>query len=317
MTGFRYHRPPTVAAALEAAANGGLLLAGGTEVVSWIREGLAAPADLVDISRLPLAEIRTDGDLLRLGGTVRLAELALSPIVRTEVPSLAAAVEAAASPAIRSMGTLAGNLLQKNRCPYFRSTGPCNQRAPGSGCAARAGDHRAAAIFDGSEWCVAVSPSDLAVVLAAVDARVSLERVGASREVAVESLLTGPAPIRPGELVTEILIPRGVATQGAAFRKLRERAAFDFALVSAAASCRAVDGVVAEARLVLGAVAPGPRRCRVAEAAMLGRPLEPAGVAAAVEQELALATPLLGNEIKVELARRLAVDVVLSAGGAR
>ena len=314
----RYHRPATVAAALEAvAAEGALPLAGGTEVVAWLKEGLAAPATLVDISRLPLAGIRRDGTLLRIGATTRLADLTASDIVRQEAPSLALAAADAASPAIRAMGTLAGNLLQKNRCPYFRSTGPCNQRAPGTGCSARVGDHRAGAIFGGSEWCIAVHPSDLAVVLAALDARILIDRAGGRRETDIHGLTGGGEErLRPGELVTEIVVPLQPTARTAAYRKIRERAGFDFALVSAAAACQVVDGVVTGARLVLGGVAPSPRRCRGAEAALIGKPLEPIGVAAAVEAELALATPLPGNAFKVELVGRLAVDVLLAAGGA-
>jgi xanthine dehydrogenase YagS FAD-binding subunit len=316
MRPFEYRRAATLA---EAAALGTdpdtAILAGGTELVAWLDAGIVAPGRLVDISRVAASAIDLEGDQLRIGALARVGDVAADPRVRAEAPALAAAIAAAASPAIRAMGTLAGNLLQRTRCPYFRSGGPCNQRIPGSGCPARDGDHRAGAIFGLSAECVAVHPSDPAVALVHLDASVVLVSAAGSRSAPVRSLYPelagGPSGLADGELIAEIVVPVGPVSRAARYRKVRDRAAFDFALVSVAASCQVEAGTIRAARLTLGSVGPGPRRCRAAEAALIGAPMDRASVERAVDAELALAEPLPGNRFKVELVRRVAVDLIL------
>lgn len=322
MLPFAYRRAATVAEVAAAAAGGDvLLLAGGTEVLPWLRDGLAAPALLLDISRLPLAGITVDPrGSLRIGALTSLADVAADPAVRRRAPLLAQAASLSASPAIRHMGTLAGNLLQRTRCPYFRAGPgvPCNRRLAGSGCPARDGGHRGAAILGGSDACVAVHPSDPAVALVALDAVVEIQGPGGRREVELDRLyrLPGAAPDRdtllePGDLVTAVVIPAWPIGERARYLKLRERAGFDFALVACAA---VVDET--EARIALGGVAPKPWRCRVAEAALAGGPFTPERVRDALRSELAGAAPLPGNDFKVELAVRAGVRALLEAAEA-
>jgi xanthine dehydrogenase YagS FAD-binding subunit len=325
MLPFAYElvRTPAEAVARGSAA-GAAFLAGGTELLCWMRDGLAAPASLVDIGRLPLGGVDLDDEGgLRIGALARLADLAGHGLVRRAAPCLAQAIESAASPAIRSMSTLGGNLLQRTRCPHFRAGPgvPCNRREPGAGCSARAGDHRAAAILGGSDWCISTHPSDPAVALAALDASIEVLGPAGPRRLDLDQLYRPPAAapgqetgLAPGELITAIRIP---ARAGAvsSYVKVRDRAAFDFALVSCAAASRVEGGAFQAVRLALGGVASRPWRCRVAEAQLVGGPATPERMAQALGEELAAARPLEGNRFKVELARRVALRALREASG--
>jgi xanthine dehydrogenase YagS FAD-binding subunit len=307
---FGWRRAASLEEALAAAAEGALPVAGGTEVVPWLRDGIVAPGELVDLSRLPLDAVtrRSDGGLA-LGATARLADLAAHPQVRAGVPLLAQAIAAAASPAIRHMSTLAGNLLQRTRCPYFRAGPgvPCNLRAPGTGCPARTGLHRTAAILGLRDDCIAAHPSDPAVALAALEAALVLAGPGGTRAVPVAEDLA--EVVGAGELVTAVHLPAPAAGARVRFLKVRDRAAFDFALVS----CAVVLPAGGPPRLALGGVAPGPWRCRTAEGELAGRDATPDRVRRAMQAELAAAAPLEANRFKVELAVRLVVRAVREA----
>ncbi|MFN0179510.1 MAG: FAD binding domain-containing protein [Gemmatimonadales bacterium] len=317
MEPFRYHRPASADEALREAGPGAAFLAGGTELVPWLKDGIARPADLIDIGGLGLSGVRRDGDVLRIGAATRLAEVATHPAVRAELPALVTAIDEAASVAVRHQGSLAGNLLQAPRCPYFRAAGApagygCELRAPGSGCAARSGDARSAAIFPGSHPCIAVQPSDPAVVLALLGAELTVRSAAGSRVQAIESLYhAGPrvGVIEPDELITEIVVTLGARARSARFGKVRDRASFDFALVSAAVT-RSADGP----EIVVGGVAWGPRRCRTAEAALTGQPLGAAAIRAALDAEFAGAEPRSDNAFKRELAIRLVADLLAETG---
>jgi xanthine dehydrogenase YagR molybdenum-binding subunit len=311
---FRRAANPEEAMAI-AGAPGAAFLAGGTELVAWLAEGIATPSLVVDIGGIGIDGVARDDRTILIGGGARLADVAGHPVVREHLALLVDAIEAAASPAIRSRGTIAGNLLQRTRCPYFRSRGPCNKLVPGTGCGAREGDHRSAAIFGGNDRCIAVHPSDVAVALAALDATLVIAGPGGRRESPIAELYQDAEPTRdftlePAELVLGLAIPIPEPGWRSAYLKVRDRASFDFALISAAVACRTDGGVVSDVRLVLGGVAHRPWRCRVAEAAMIGRPLDRVTALEAIAAELDRATVLPGNRFKLDLCRRTVAAIV-------
>jgi xanthine dehydrogenase YagS FAD-binding subunit len=320
MRPFDYIRATEVAQAVALVSErpNARFLGGGTNLVDLVRRGVEAPDSLVDVTGLPLTQVEetTDGGL-RVGAVVTNADLAHHALVRSRYPLLAQAVLAGASGQLRAMATVGGNLLQRTRCVYFTDlTTPCNKREPGSGCAARDGFSRYAAVLGASDSCVAVHPSDMAVALTALDARVELTSLGGVREVAVTDLyrLPGETPhletvLAPGELVTAVLLPP--PPSGAMrYRKVRDRASYAFALVSVAAVLGIDDGRVTTVRLGLGGVAPRPWRAARAETVLHGAEPTDETVLAAVDAELADATPLPGNEFKLGLTRRTVLAVL-------
>ncbi|MCX4728170.1 xanthine dehydrogenase family protein subunit M [Streptomyces sp. NBC_01306] len=295
-------------------------LGGGTNLVDLMKLGVEAPGTLVDVSGLPLDTVsELPGGGLRIGATVRNSDLAAHPAVRRDLPVLAQALLSGASGQLRNMATTGGNLLQRTRCPYFQDTGqPCNKREPGSGCGALDGVNRDHAVLGHSAHCVATHPSDMAVALAALDAEIELVGPGGERKVPVADFhrLPGDRPqqdtvIRPGELITSVVVPASSGGMPSAYRKARDRSSYAFALVSVAAVLAVGDdGLIRHARLCFGGVAHKPWRAVTAEALLVGAPAGEDTYLRAAEAELAQAAPLSGNAFKVRLARRLAVDTL-------
>ena len=332
-----YRRAGSAAEAIALAADhrDAVFLAGGTEVVNWLKQGIVAPPLLIDLTGCDLGRITWNADTLSIGALARLTAIAAHSDVRQAAPAVAQALEATASPAIRQMATLAGNLLQRTRCPYFLGTRHsafgtrpsaerrvpsaecCNRREAGSGCGAGSGDQRGSAIFGASLSCIATHPSDVAVVLAVLEAELVVEGEAGRRTLAVEGLY--PAVADPaventlvrGELITSIRVPLGRAASRTRYLKIRDRSSFDFAVVAAAGYLIVEDGLIAEARLALGGVAARPWRARTAEAHLIGRKPGPEVVARAMGAELAGAVLLPGNRYKAELAVRAATKVLL------
>jgi xanthine dehydrogenase YagS FAD-binding subunit len=328
MRPFAYDRPATPADAVALLARGGSqarFLGGGTNLVDLMKLGVEAPDRLVDVSRLARDQIDQthDGGLL-IGGGVPNAELAADPNVRSLYPVLARALLSGASGQIRNQATVAGNLLQRTRCSYFQDISkPCNKRRPGSGCPARAGHHRELAILGHSPSCLATHPSDMAVALAALDARVHLLGPAGPRTIPLSELYRLPADqphhethLEPGELITAVEIPALAAAANSDYRKVRDRASFAFALVSVAAVLAVEDGRVRDSRIALGGVAPVPWRAGRAERALRGAPATPESFAAAAAAELDLAKPLPGNAFKVTLAANLLVETLVDLASA-
>ncbi|MFF3833178.1 FAD binding domain-containing protein [Streptomyces sp. NPDC002458] len=324
MRPFAYLRPASVAEAVRAGAGdpGARFLGGGTNLVDLMKLGVESPGLIVDVSRLPLDRVEpTDDGGLRIGATVRNSDLAAHPGVRSGYPALSQALLAGASGQLRNTATTGGNLLQRTRCPYFQDVSkPCNKRLPGSGCPAREGAHRDLAVLGHSEDCVATNPSDMAVALAALDAAILLHGPEGERTVPVTDFhrLPGDNPdqdtvIRPGELITEVVLPPPAATS--LYRKARDRASYAFALASVAAVLSVRDGRVERAALAFGGVAPRPWRARVAEDVLRGAPADEETFARAVSAELATARPLRDNGFKVDLAHRLAVGALAELAG--
>lgn len=299
-----------------AAAPGTAFLAGGTNLVDLMKLGVAQPAVLVDIRQLPLDFVEElPGGGLRIGATVRNSELAAHPSVRERYPALSQALLSGASGQVRNIATVAGNLLQRTRCPYFQDVSkPCNKRSPRSGCPAVEGEHRGLAILGHSPSCVATHASDMAVALAAFDARVEILGAAGAHTLPIGEFyrLPGERPDRDtvleaGELVVAIELHGGLAGARSAYRKARDRASFAFALVSVAAVASISDGVLGDCRIALGGVAHRPWRASRAEELLRGEAPRRDLFARAANAELVFARPLRDNGFKVELARRLMV----------
>lgn len=309
MMPFSYRRVPDVAAAVEAARQPGTrYIAGGTNLLDLMKVNVEKPEHLVDISRLPLGEVKDEADGgLAIGAMVSNAALAADERVRARYPVLAMALVNGASPQLRNQATTGGNLLQRTRCAYFYDTAkPCNKRMPGSGCSALEGFNRMHAVLGGSAACIAVHPSDMAVAMMALDAEVETS----SRRIELANFyrLPGETPaqetaLAPGELITAIHLPPPPAGRQV-YRKVRDRASYAFALVSVAAILDAGGGRVREARVALGGVATRPWRALEAEKALAGARLDRAAFDDAGEREMAGAVGHGGNDFKVPLARR-------------
>ncbi len=311
MRPFAFAAPPTLDEALDGFDADCAYLAGGTSLVDLMKLDVARPRRVIDINALPLRGITADGRELRVGALERLSDIVRHPAVASSYPVLRQAVLTSASPQLRNMATIGGNILQRTRCGYFRDTAtPCNKREPGSGCSALAGDNRNHALFGGSQSCVAVHPSDPAVALIALGAAVELHGPGGTRTVLLDDFyrLPGDTPeietvLRPGELITGVTIAHLPWAAKSIYVKVRDRQAYEFALVSAAVAVDLADGVVRDVRIALGGVGTKPWRATGIEEALRGRELTLSAAAAAAHAADG-ARPLSGNAFKVELLRR-------------
>lgn len=326
MRAFRYHRPADVAeaVALLDADPEAAYLGGGTNLVDLMKLGVQRPGLLVDVTGLPLdaVEAGPDGGL-RIGATVRNSDLAAHPLVRRDYPLLARALLAAASGQVRNMATTAGNLLQRTRCGYFQDTAKaCNKREPGAGCAALHGQNRELAILGWSKRCVATHPSDLAVALVALDAVVEVREPTGLRDVPLTELHRTPGdhPEREttlprGALITAVRVPPLPFARRSEYLKVRDQAAFAFAVGSVAAALDLDGEVVRDVRLAYGAVAHRPWRAYRAEELLRGRPFTAELAGRAADAELAAARPLRHNAFKVPLIRNLTVRALTVLAG--
>jgi len=327
MTPFNYQRASNVDEAVRLGQEPGtMFIGGGTHLLDLMKGGVAAPQRLIDVSKLPplvtIAELPDGG--MRIGAAVLNSDLANHALIRARYPLLAQALLAGASPQLRNMATVAGNLLQRTRCPYFYDTAfeHCNKRRPGSGCDALEGLARSHAVLGTSEACIATHPSDMCVALAALRATVRVRGARGERTIAFADFhrLPGDTPQRDttlesGELITAVDLPRSPFAQRAHYLKVRDRASYAFALVSVAAALDVADGAVRDAALALGGVAHKPWRVPQAEAMLIGRPLSVASMQAAAEALLQGARPHPHNAFKVELARASVVRALSNAGG--
>jgi xanthine dehydrogenase YagS FAD-binding subunit len=327
---FTFTRPSGTGEAVRAVAGDpdAMFLAGGTNLVDHLKLGVARPGLVVDVRTLTSREITGTGDGgLRIGAAVTNSELAADRRVRERYPVLAQALLSGASGQLRNMATTGGNPLQRTRCVYFQDvTVPCNKRELGSGCAAVGGYTRYHAVLgvppdpDAADpgTCIATHPSDMAVALAALDARVQVEGPGGAREIPFSELhrLPGDDPSRDtvlehGELITAIDLDPLPAGAQSAYRKVRDRASYAFALVSVAAAVTIDGGLVSDARIALGGVAHKPWRATRAEEVLLGRPPTEENFRVAAEAELTAAHPQDGldggNGFKIPLATRTIV----------
>lgn len=323
MLPFVLEKVRSVEDAIAAAASGARYIAGGTTLVDLMRDEVERPERLADINGLPLGGIRAEGEDVVLGALARMADVAAHPDVRRLQPLVAESLIEGASPQLRNMATIGGNLLQRVRCPYFRMLdAPCNKRSPGSGCAALDGLNAGHAILGTSEHCVATHPSDLAVALVALDATMRVRGPQGERSFPVEQLfrLPGDTPhlehaLLPGELILEVRIPGGPHSRRARYLKVRDRASYEFALVSAAVALDLDGTVVRAARIAAGGVGTRPWRLKACEELLVGKPLDGSVLEAAARAAVQGARPLHHNHYKVELLPRTIVRAIEMAGG--
>jgi xanthine dehydrogenase YagS FAD-binding subunit len=327
MIDFEYIRPTDVEGAMRAAARpSSRFVAGGTTLIDLMKLDVERPTQIVDLN--PLVErdaaLATVSELpgggLRLGALAHMSDVAWDQRVRERYPLVSQSLLFAASGQVRNMATIGGNVLQRTRCWYFRDTAmPCNKREPGSGCSALAGNNRIHAVLGTSSHCIATHPSDLAVALAALDATVRVQGLGARGSPMVRAIpftalhvLPGTHPeqetvLRPGELITAIDLPALPFASRSLYLKVRDRASFAFALASAAVAIDLQGRTIHAARVALGGVATKPWRSREAERALVGQPANARTFRAAAEAALAGARPRKDNAFKVELAKRTLV----------
>jgi len=318
MRPLTYQRAASVEDALSLAAGspGSAFLAGGTTEVDLIRAGVSPTEHLVDINGLPLAAVEElpEGGL-RFGALARMSDVARLAAVVERYPAISRALLLGASPQLRNMASMGGNLRQRTRCAYLRDgISPCNKREPGSGCSALEGFNRGHAILGTSEHCIATHPSDVAVALAAFDAVVHTVRPDGERAIALDDFFRLPGdtphlehPLDPGELIVAIEVPGLPLARRSTYLKLRDRRSYEFALVAVAAALEVEGGVVTGARLAFGGVGTKPWRARRAEALLVGAPAEAASFRRAADAELAAAVVRRHNAFKIELAARAAV----------
>jgi xanthine dehydrogenase YagS FAD-binding subunit len=324
MNRFTYTRAADVAAAVrEVAADGAArFIAGGTNLIDLMKENVERPSRLIDITRLPLAEIGAGPDGgLRLGALATNTDVAYNPDVERRYPLLSRAILAGASPQLRNMATVGGNLMQRTRCYYFYDTAtPCNKRQPGAGCSALNGFNRIHAILGTSEHCIAVHPSDMCVALAALEAVVRVRGPGGDRAIPFAEFhrLPGDTPhldtnLGADEIITAVDLPAKGFAEHHAYLKVRDRRSFAFALVSVAAALEMDGPTVKEARLALGGVAHKPWRDRQAEALLQGQGATRDNFRRAAEALLRDAKGFGHNNFKVELAKRAVVRALSHA----
>lgn len=311
---FQYDRASSVPAKQPA---GALFLAGGTQLVDLMKLGVMAPERLVDVNDLPYNTIEAGADGLKLGSLVRMSQLEHHPDVRRDYPVIAETMALAASQQIRNMASLAGNVLQRTRCEYFRdpSVAQCNKHSPGSGCAALDGVNRKFAVLGVSDQCIASYPGDFAQALVALGAQVQTT----SRALPFEQLHTGPADphietvLAPGEFIIGFTVPSGPWTKRSTYVKVRDRESYAYGLATAAVALHIEGGIVQEARIGLGGVAYKPWRAHGAEAALKGKRLDQDGAASAARIAFDGATPRGENAFKVDLGQRTLVRALLHA----
>lgn len=329
MRPFEYTKPRTVAAAVQAVADGGpgaRFIAGGTTLYDLMKLTVETPTTVVDLTGLrELTTFDTSRDQeLMFGALAPMSDVASDPRLVRDYPALSESLWRAASQQLRNMATVGGNLLQRTRCAYFRGGEPyaCNKRTPGSGCAAIGGLDRGHAVLGGSTSCIAVYPGDWPVALVAFDAQVDTLSPRGGRTIALESLHREPGAtphiettLAPDELIVRIRVPATPLGRASTYHKIRDRESYAFALVSAAVALHMDGETVREARVALGGVATRPWRASWAERALADRTLNPATARAAGDEAFVDARAGRDNGFKIELGARTVADALMIAKG--
>jgi xanthine dehydrogenase YagS FAD-binding subunit len=322
MRNFTYAAPRNVADAVRLAGQpGARIIAGGTDLLNLMKDGAQSHGAIVDINGLALNDIDQRDGVIRIGALARMSDVAAHPAVRRSLPVVSEALLNSASPQVRNMAAVGGNVLQRTRCGYFRDSGTtCNKKSPGSGCPALDGENRGHAILGGSDHCIAVHPSDLAVALLAVDAVALTDR----RRIPFADfhVVPGTSPDREtvlghGELITGFEIPVTPLAGRSKYLKLRDRATFEFAVVAVAAALDLRGKTVRDVRLTFGGVATKPWRSPEAEAALRGKPLTTTTIADAGRALVRGAVTRDHNAFKVDLVQRALDGLLRDLGGVR
>lgn len=320
MKPFTLTAPVDVPEALDQFRDGSAYLAGGTTLVDLMKLEVMTPRNVLDISQLPLRGIRPEGGGVFIGALERMSDVAEHKLIAAAYPVVSQALAASASPQVRDMATIGGNLLQRTRCGYFRDPAvACNKRRPGSGCPAIEGANRMHAVLGTSDACVAAHPSDLAVALVALDASVELIGHGGRRRLPLAGFyrLPGTEPhleteLRPGELVAGVAVPAVPGARRSVYVKVRDRQSYEFALASAAVAVDVRDGAIVEARVAAGGVGTRPWRLPAVEQALAGAPMRQEAFEAAVARAADGARPLSQNAFKPTLLQRTIIRALMT-----
>jgi xanthine dehydrogenase YagS FAD-binding subunit len=313
---------PTDAASAVASRPGAMFLAGGTTLVDLIKVDVLTPDTVVDVRHLGLSGIDVSDDAITVGAAVTNSQLAWHEVVRGRFPVLSEAILSGATTQIRNMATVAGNIVQRTRCSYFRDVhASCNRRQPGSGCDALDGFNRGHAVLGVSEHCIATHPSDMCVAMIVLDVEIHTVRAdGTTRSIPFRDfhLAPGDTPhvevaLAHGELITHIVIPHLPAARRSHYLKVRDRASYEFALASAAVILDLDGDTIRLARLGLGGIATRPWRATDAERSLTGRKATDATFRDAAEIALSGASAREHNHFKIELAKRTIVRAFAAA----
>ena len=323
MNPFEYIRASSRQSAVTTLAknNSAAFLAGGTNLIDLMKAGVTAPDKLIDINDIPSAAIEKTPTVLRIGALARNSDVSENEMVIKHFPLLSLALNAGASPQLRNMATVGGNMMQRTRCSYFYDTTmPCNKRAPGSGCGAIGGYNRMRAIFGASDKCIAVHPSDMCVALVALDATVNIAGPKGERKILFSDFhrLPGDTPekdntLQKGELIIGVTIPLNNLSAHSHYLKVRDRASYAFALVSVAAALDIKSNIIQEARLAMGGVAHKPWRLIEAEKALKGQPANEASFQKAAAIAMNSAKAYGHNDFKLKLAPNAIVEALKTA----
>ncbi|GAA6622688.1 FAD binding domain-containing protein [Scytonema sp. NUACC26] len=323
MKPFAYVRSTDRDTAIQTAASDrrAMFIAGGTNLIDLMKEGVALPDRLVDITQLDLIKIEAIPNGLRIGALARNSDTANHPLVRERYPLLSQALLAGASPQLRNMATTGGNLMQRTRCYYFYDTAmPCNKRQPGSGCAAIEGYNRIHAILGASDRCIATHPSDMCVALVALDAVIQVEGPKGKRAIPITEFHRLPEDtpeidtvLQQGELIVAVDLPSSPFASLSHYLKVRDRASYAFALVSVAAALDINNNTIRAARIALGGVAHKPWRAEEAEKILVGAKVNEQTFMAAADAAVRGAKPYKYNAFKVEMAKRAVVRALTTA----
>jgi len=324
MKPFAYTRAAEQEAAINTVSRdqGAKFIGGGTNLLDLMKENVEQPDQLVDINSLPLTKIAVISNGVRIGALARNSDVAYNATIRDRYPLLSQALLAGASPQLRNMATVGGNLMQRTRCYYFYDTAmPCNKREPGSGCAAIEGFNRIHAILGTSEQCIATHPSDMCVALAALDAVIQVQGPNGDRQIPINEFhrLPGDMPhidtvLQHGELITAVELPDLPFAKRSHYLKVRDRASYAFALVSVAAALDIDNGRIRAARVAMGGVAHKPWRAVAAEKILVGAKANEETFRAAAEATVREAKPQKYNKFKVEMAKRAIVRALATVG---
>jgi xanthine dehydrogenase YagS FAD-binding subunit len=324
MKQFQYLRPTAQQAAITAIAKDptARFIAGGTNLLDLMKRNVMQPERLVDITRLPLQDIKEANNTLRIGSLALNSDVADHEVVMKSYALLSQALNAGASAQLRNMATVGGNLMQRTRCPYFYDTAmPCNKREPGTGCGALKGFNRMHAIFGANELCIAVNPSDMNVALAALDATVHVVGPKGARIIPIKDFhrLPGDHPekdttLDKNELITEVTIT-AVPLTHVHYLKVRDRASYAFALISVAAGLQLDGKKIVQARLAMGGVAHKPWRLTAAEESLKGKQVSVETFEQAAAIAMQGAKGYGDNNFKLQLGPKSIVEALRIASG--
>lgn len=320
MINFQYLRANTTKSAIAAVTKNknSKFIAGGTNLVDLMKRGVTSPEKLVDINLVPLKQIEMIKDVILIGAMATNADVAAHQLIKAHLPVLSMALSAGASPQLRNVATVGGNMMQRTRCGYFYDTEmPCNKRQPGTGCGALQGYSRMHAIFGASESCIAVHPSDMCVALAILDATVVLAGSKGERKLKFTDFhrLPGTTPekdnnLKADEMIIGLEIPVNEINQQSNYVKVRDRASYAFALVSVASSLNVTDNKITEARIAMGGVAHKPWRLAEVEAFLVGKSPSPEVFAAAATLAVKNARTYKDNGFKVKLSSNTIIEAL-------